>query len=506
MTKWKNGIALTALLGTVANAAAPVVTTDLGQVKGIDVPEGYSYRGIPFAAPPVGEGRWKAPAPAKAWKGVRDASQFGDNCIQPARAKEVGPQSENCLTLSVVTPEVGAKKLPVLVSIHGGAFAFGSGRYLADGGAAAIVKQGIVLVSPNYRVGRMGFFAHPALTAEAKGGATANFWLMDQIAALGWVRRNIDKFGGDPSNVTILGCSAGGSSVNQLLVAPSAKGLFAKASVHSGGGVFNASRSLEVAEKQGVAFADRTGIQGTDAAALAKLRKLTPAQVLAGDPGAPEFGAVVDGTLLPIGTAEAFATGAVTKVPLFSGSTSDEASVFGLMGFDKETLKTRFGVDVDALRPIYEEAEGQKLSDAELLRQVQTDFIFTSAAMGVSGMADKAGLPSWGYHFAYVDQADQGKKPGVPHCGDMPYFFGTPKGTAPADLKVSQTMQGYLVNFIKAGDPNGTGLPAWPRYQTPNAAPLVVDTEIKAVPGFRAKQLEFFLNKGGDEMGHKIPR
>ena len=493
-----------------APAGGPVVRTDLGAVRGVAIDGGAAFRGIPFAAPPVGAGRWRAPAPARPWQGVRDASRFGANCIQARRDDEAGTTSEDCLTLNVVTPAAGADKsaagLPVLVSIHGGAFAFGSGRYLTEGGgAAAMARRGIVFVSPNYRVGRMGFFAHPALTAEAKGGATANYWLMDQIAALHWVHRNIARFGGDPANVTILGCSAGGSSVNSLLVAPSARGLFAKASVHSGGGLFNASRPLAVAEKQGIAFAARAGVTGTDAAALARLRALSPAAILAADPGAPDFGAVVDGMLLPSGTSAAFAKGAVTKVPLLTGSTSNEASVFGLMGFDKAVLKQRYGVDVDALRPIYE-AGGPPLADAELLRQVETDFIFTSASLGMSALADQAGMPAWAYHFAYVASKLRGTVPGVPHCGDMPYSFGTVANGSAEDARVSRMMQDYLVNFVKAGDPNGAGLPAWPRYHPPSAAPLVVDRETRAVPGFRARQAAFFFGLAEKDAGGRIPR
>lgn len=228
----------------LAQADDPVVATDLGRLRGEAIGAGAAYRGIPFATPPIGPLRWREAQPLKPWRGVREAKAFGANCIQPLTPGNVGqPQSEDCLTLSVITPDRNARGLPVLLSIHGGAFFVGSGRYIADKDLSPIVRRGVVLVSPNYRVGRMGFLAHPALNAET-GRGTGNFWLSDQIAALRWVKRNIARFGGDPAKVTILGCSAGGSSVNALMASPASRGLFARAASHSGGGFFNTTRPM----------------------------------------------------------------------------------------------------------------------------------------------------------------------------------------------------------------------------------------------------------------------
>ena len=486
-------------------SAAPVVATDRGRVKGVALgSKAAAFRGIPYAAPPVGPLRWRPTQPARPWPAVRDATRFGPSCPQPAReGSDEGPQSEDCLTLNVVTPDLRGRKLPVLVSIHGGAFFAGSGRDLADQGLSPVVRRGVVLVAPNYRLGRLGFFAHPAISAQRGGDAIGNYWLMDQMAALRWVQRNIARFGGDPQNVTILGCSAGGSSVNSLVASPRSRGLFARASVHSGGGFFNATRPLPVAEQQGVEFAARAGISETGAGALARLRALTPAEVMAADPGPPNFGAIIDGTLLPRQISVSFARGEIAKVPLIVGSTSNEASVFGLMGFDRTVLAQRFGVDVDALRPVYE--QGAPLDDGELLRQVQTDFIFTSASLGMATLASRAGSPAYGYHFDHVDERLRDTAPGAPHCADMPYWFGTLKSPTALDAAVAGTMQDYLVNFVRTGNPNGAGLAPWPRFAPSAQTPLVIRDTFTAVPGFRARQLRLWHAKWATDTGETFP-
>lgn len=518
----RQGVSTLALLGlflpmsAIAAPAdtAPVVDTDLGKLRGDVYGKGGVFKGIPFAAPPVGPLRWQGAAPAAKWDGVRDATQFGNICIQPVRpgATSTPKQSEDCLTLNVISPDLKAsKKLPVLVSIHGGAYFAGSNRYLMEKGVPALVDQGVVLVSPNYRLGRMGFFAHPALEAEVKGGSiqsnvVGNYFLSDLVASLEWVKRNIEQFGGDPDNVTILGCSAGGSAVNALSASPAPRGLFHRASIHSGGGFFNATRTMERAKEQGLAFAGRVGVEGTGADALAKLRALSPEQVLAGDQGPPDFGAIIDGNLLNKQLSATFAQGEMARVPMIFGSTSDEASVFGLMGFDAKVLDERFGIKLDSLKGAYGD-----LDEKELLRQVQTDFIFTSAALGMAGLASRTGQPSYAYHFDYVEQAQRGKVPGVDHCGDMGYTFA-PKGGREGkplvgkDAEVAKMMQGYFLNFIRSGDPNGAGLPTWPRYNLETTAPLVVQDQTAGVPGFRASQMAPWYAKWSADTGENLNR
>jgi para-nitrobenzyl esterase len=364
-----------------------------------------------------------------------------------------------------------------------------------------LVSRGVVLVAPNYRIGRLGFFAHPALRAEG-AGAVAYYWLMDQLMALEWVRDNIARFGGDPGNVTILGCSAGGSSVNSLLASPRARGLFHRASVRSGGGFFNATRPLERAESQGLAFAERVGVTGEGAEALARLRALTTEQVLAGDPGPPDFGAMEDGTLLEGPISVALARGTSARVPVLVGSTSNEASVFGLMGFDREVLARRFGIDLDAVRPAYE-AQG-RLDDAELLRQVQTDFIFTSAALGSTALAARNGLSAYAYHFDYVGGPDAASARGAAHCADMGYLFGRAPADSARDREVASELTGYLYNFMLRGDPNGPGLPPWPRASADRLEPLVIGATSRPVAGFRSRQLQPWFEKWRTETGQTL--
>lgn len=483
---------------------APAVATASGRVEGLAKDGGLQFRGIPFARSTMGKGRWMPPEPVAQWTGARDATRFGAACPQPERdGKSVGPQSEDCLFLNVATPGLTGRKHPVLVMIHGGAYFVGSGAEHFEGAARLYNQRGVVVVSPNYRLGRFGFFSHPGLRAEAPGRPTGNYWLMDQIAALQWVKRNIGRFGGDPAQVTILGCSAGGSSINALMTAPAARGLFARASAHSGGGINNATRTRDVAEEQGVAFARRAGVAGDDASAIAHLRALSVAQILGADSGPPNYGAVVDGMILPQDVSVAFARGDIARVPFIAGSTSNEASVFGLMGFDAAVLKSRFGIDFDAVSRLYD-PQG-RLSQAEVLRQIQTDFIFTSAATAMPGLAGRW-QPSYSYHFAYVPPALRGVEPGAPHCADMAYLFGSPQMPQDAESqKLAGMMQDYLANFIKTGNPNGAGLTRWPEYRGAHRALLRIDAETAAVPDFRAPQLSYWHRLWAERTGQQLP-
>jgi para-nitrobenzyl esterase len=479
---WLLALAGLAMAAT-AMAGPPPVRLPEGRVAGAQR-DGVAFFGnIPFAAAPTGANRWRAPQPVTPWRSVRDASSPGPDCPQPRRAgTDDAPQSEDCLTLNIATPNAQrGGKLPVLVIIHGGAYFVGSGREPFDQGMPPMVRQGVVLVAPNYRLGRLGFFAHPALSAEAPK-ATANYWLMDQVAALRWVHAHIDRFGGDPANVTIIGCSAGGSSINALMATPPARGLFARASAHSAGGLFNANRPLEQAQAQGVAFATRVGVTGADA--LAQLRALSVAQLLAGDSGAPDFGAVVDGHWLPRPLSTLFASGAIARVPILSGSTDNEASIFGLMGFDRAGMTRRFGIDFEAAAPLYGARD-----DAELLRQVQTDFLFTTAALGMTQLAAKAGNPAWSYHFAHVPPDQRAVKAGADHCADRPYWMGQPPAADTQSVALAHMMTGWLLNYVRQGNPNGPGLLPWPASQPGRANPLLLGDAIRPAPDFRAAQL-----------------
>ncbi len=305
--------------------AADVVRIDSGGLSGVAADDVVSFKGIPFAAPPVGDLRWRPPAPPAPWPGVRAATAYGAVCMQKISADNglgPGPASEDCLTLNVFTP-VGktGPALPVMVWIHGGGLVNGSGTAaLYDG--SALARQGVVVVTINYRLGRFGFFAHPALTAEQRGAALANYGLMDQIAALKWVRRNIARFGGDPGNVTIFGESAGGLSVNRLMMMRQARGLFHKAIVESGAGR-ERGETLARAEQAGAAFAAKLGVTAPDPA---KLRAIpADAIVAAGDLDLIKGEApILDGVLLTENPSAAFAAGRVARVPYLIGSNSLE--------------------------------------------------------------------------------------------------------------------------------------------------------------------------------------
>lgn len=500
------GIAGLSLVGGGLIAAAPTsptVTTTTGPVRGIAQGEGGTFKGIPFAQSTGGDHRWTPPRPVAPWTAPFDASHFGPICPQPDTPNEHGaPQSEDCLSINVATPSIKGRK-PVLVLIHGGAFFVGSGAELFDDAAKAYNKRGILVVSLNYRLGRLGFFSHPGLRDEQPGVSTGNYWLMDQIAGLNWVRGNIAHFGGDPDQVTIMGCSAGGSSINSLVASPKSRGLFARASAHSGGGINNATRPQPQAEREGVAFATRAGVTGEDKAAIAALRQLDPAAVMAADPGAPNFGAVVDGQYLPQEIATAFAKGDIARVPYIAGSTSNEASIFGLMGFDEKILKDRFGIDMAAVRKVYD-PQG-KMAPAELLRQVQTDFIFTSAATATAGLAARW-QPSWSYHFAYVPPEQRGKEAGAPHCADFGYTLGAEKAAQGAEnARLAAMMQDYWANFIKTGNPNGAKLPRWSEYKGAHRGPLLIDSKTAVAPDFRAKQIAYWWQQWADRTGQKLP-
>lgn len=504
--------------GTPANAAPEIALVE-GRITGTII-DGYeAYRGIPYAAPPVGALRWRPPQPVKPWDRVLDAGDFGPVCPQPVMpgAAADGPRmDEDCLTLNVWSPpESAGRRLPVMVQIHGGAYFLGSSRKPLDQGITGLSSRGVVLVSMNYRLGRLGFFAHPASATEHPDEPTANYWLMDQIAALEWVKRNIARFGGDPDNVTIFGVSAGGTSVNALVASPRARGLFAKAIVQSGGGLFNASTALADAQKVGLEVAARADAPGEDPAALAKLRSLTAEQILANEQGPPAYGPVVDGTVLTAPIAESFAKGDIARVPYLSGSTSDEFSVFGLMGFTGETLKERFGIRLDAVRPAYE--SGGRLSDDELVSQVGTDFIFTAGAHGLATMAARAGAPVYVYRLDYVGDEWRGTLTGVPHAGDQMYVFGVdykPENRASdgtylahpsdKDRRTAAMIQTYWTNFARTGDPNGEALPAWPRHEGTHPQTLVIDDDTAAVQDFRKAQLSVWYRMWEEQTGLSI--
>ena len=449
-----------------APAAAQQVTVDSGALAGATTDGVASFKGIPYAAPPVGEGRWAAPAPVARWTAPRDATRFGADCVQNAVPGDVShgaPMAEDCLFLNVWTPKPAAgAKLPVMVWIHGGGFVAGSGA-LAPTDGAQLAKRDVVVVTFNYRLGRFGFFAHPAL------GQGANWGLMDQIAALQWVKRNIAAFGGDPANVTIFGESAGGESVARLMASPATTGLFAKAIAASGGGR-DRWPSLAEAQIKGGAFAAKAG-----AADLAALRAL-PADTVRGgitilnkEEGVYS-GLVTDGTIVP-GHADAiFASGKQVRVPFIAGSNDDE------LGFVPAPFLPM--VNGPILKALGDGAKVVNIaygSDERAARYLAGDAIFGEPALALASRHAKAGAATWLYRFGYVTESKREAGKGAGHASDVPFQFGNlPADASAADRAAAAQIMTYWTNFARAGDPNGKELPGWEQLDPAKPALLAI--------------------------------
>jgi para-nitrobenzyl esterase len=451
------------LLAATAACSRETVRIETGVVKGVTAQGVTSFKGLAYAAPPVGPLRWRPPAPAAPWTGVRDASRYGAICMQiPSKDNGVGPgpASEDCLTLNLFRPaHAWGRRLPVMVWIHGGGLVNGSGTAaLYDG--SALARQGVVLVTFNYRLGRFGFFAHPALTAEAWGGGgdIANYGLMDQVAALKWVRRNIAAFGGDPGNVTIFGESSGGQSVNRLMMIKAARGLFRRAIVQSGLGR-ERGQSLAQAEAAGRAFAAKLGVPGDDPAAL----RAIPAQaiVAAGDLDIFSGQApILDGRMLTEDPDRAFAAGHVARIPYLAGSNSLELPSFYL----SPTLKALNRLNADQTAAAIK-GYGSRLAYDD---HVGADVIFGEPARTLLRDQARHGAPAWLYRFSVVPDSAPKEFKGAFHASDRQYVFQTlnasPWPTGPRDVALARTISAYWVAFAKTGDPNGPGRPRWPRY------------------------------------------
>lgn len=432
-----------------ASDVSQVVRIKQGALKGT-VKDGVAYAlGIPYAAPPVGDLRWKPPAAAPAWAGERDASRAGPRC----------QDVEDCLTLNVVRPASAkpGQKLPVMVWIHGGAFVIGTsmGAFGGDTEGTNFAKDGIVHVSLNYRLGRAGWFAHPALTAE---GPTGNYGLMDQVAALKWVQANIARFGGDPRNVTIYGESAGGISVLYLMLVPDAKGLFAKA-IGQSSFARHQPTPLKTAEAAGLKAAQAAGVQGEDAAAAAALRKLPLSAMPYTGGFIGRAGPILDGKLITSGIAQGFAAGRQAKIPLIIGGNSNEASLVRPQPAQLDTIPEPQKTAI--LKAFDPDNTGDKV---RIVNDVVTVQMITEPDRNLARLHTRAGQPTWLYYFSHVAAAGKDKKPyGAGHTDEIRYVFGAP--TAPAkfdatDHGLSDAMHRHWAAFAKAGDP-GAG---WPRF------------------------------------------
>jgi para-nitrobenzyl esterase len=500
------GIGVVAIVAAVvANVSAALpdqVRVDTGLVSGAaGISAGVrAFKGIPYAAPPVGANRWRAPQPAANWDGVRAGDAFANRCIAgggfggggrqgaqgarggragapapapapaPAAAPAPAPQpplSEDCLYLNVWTSATSASdRRPVMVWIYGGGFTGGSGseqRYDGD----RLSAKGPVVVTFNYRLGQFGFFAHPELTKESGHSASGNYGMMDALAALNWVRRNIRAFGGDPDNVTVFGESAGANMIGSLVASPMAKGLFKRAISQSGGYM-----GLTMAKMSTLAQHEQAGVKAIadmGVASIADLRTKTTDEVAAGI--RPPATLVVDGHLIPEDPSVTFARGKQNEVDLLAGSNADEGTFFPggpattAEGF-RARSQQRFGELADGFLKLYATGTDAEAAASYLVSYSdETNWNMRQWA----AMQNKRGKKAYAYYFTRVPRtADGTPSPrGSSHTVEIQYAFNNPTGLNwdDTDKKIADTMSSYWVNFATKGDPNGPGLPTWPVYK-----------------------------------------
>lgn len=517
-TVW--GIAGALALAFQCTWATPQATVAGGTVSGIEKADVDAFLGVPFAAPPVGQLRWQAPVPVAPWQGVHAATSYSSNCMQTVDPRESQPWtheyvisgkvSEDCLYLNVWAPKNSAhKSLPVIVWIHGGAFLSGSGSVpIYDG--SKLAAKGIVVVSINYRLGAFGFLAHPELTNESPQHVSGNYGLLDQIAALQWVKVNIAAFGGDPGHVTIAGQSAGAMSVSALMLSPLAKGLFAAAIAQSGVGIAQTYPSLSEAEKSGLDLAQATG-----AGSLKDMRALPAEAVLAAKlPMAPGFGLrfvpIKDGWVIPSNPDKVAAEG-YNDTPVLTGQTADE---------------------MRGLNPKYKsmspaECAGMlAMTTGKFAEQVSAAYISDPATCsdGVARFGRDKGQaatyfwaktrlktsrhPVYVYYYTHPEPGPESARYGAFHSSEIPYIFQTldasPERPFTAkDRAVSATISSYWVNFVKNFDPNGPGLAKWPAMDMTNASVLEIGDDTHARPALDPKTLQLMesIVAGGGTLG-----
>ncbi len=464
-------IALLATTPAVAAPDAPVVVTAQGAVQGKNVDGVHEFLGIPYAAPPVGDLRWRAPQPPAAWPGVRDATRFAPFCLQPPSPLGGGTGAEDCLYLNVFGPTgpPTGRPRPVMVWIQGGGLVTGKAD---DYDPTPLVRDGVLVVTLNYRLGVLGFLAHPALTDRA-GGPSGDYGLMDQQAALRWVRRNIARFGGDPRDVTLFGQSAGGLSVLAQLASPGARGLFDRAIVQSG--AFQLTQaSLGTAEAAGEAFATQVGCGDQSAACL---RGLSDAQILAGTNPAG-YRPDVDGRVLTESLGTAFATGRFNRMPVIDGTNHDEYRLY--VGVDEllgtkvtaanyqSLIQSLLGKTTDEAASIAAHYPVDAYpSPAIALGAAGTDLTFACPALTADRDLARY-VPLYAYEFNDEDAPQQQVPPvsfpyGAAHASELQYLFGLPNAPYPAALSPSQERLAAAMRRDWTGFA-ARGRPGWPRY------------------------------------------
>jgi len=503
-------------------ANGTTVKIDSGVITGLTVGPNNdvrAYKGIPFAAPPVGPLRWKAPQSVKAWTTERACTEYGPSCPQPnllerIYGQKLGPTSEDCLYLNVWT---AAKKptdrLPVMVWIHGGGYTMGSGATPAYDGAS-LARQGVVLVTINYRLGPFGWLAHPQLSKESAHNSSGNYGLLDQIAALEWVKRNIAAFGGDASRVTVFGESAGAGSVCYLMASPLARGLFARAIAESGS-AFGANRHLreawygqESAEKLGERVArEMAGGQAADP--IAALRAKSTEEILNGSNVAASsffasdsnrFAPIVDGWVIPDDPGAIFESGKQANVPLIVGTNADEGSIFvlGLPMNSVEAYSTLvrriYGAHADEVLALYPASDASEIRSA-LSRNI-TDSFFVTGARYFAETASKVNDKTFVYHFTHISGDPRRRMLGAFHASEIPYVFMTQDGGFGTyddkDHELGRVMSAYWVQFATTGDPNGAARPAWPKYTAASDQHIEFGDQIAVKANLRKPAVDLF--------------
>jgi para-nitrobenzyl esterase len=508
--------ALSASLALVAGSLYALdgpVRTESGLVQGAgkDV---VSFKGIPFAAAPAGDLRWRPPQPRQAWQGVRQATEFGPACPQDSSVVKVGPQGEDCLVLNIWTPaRTGRDRLPVMVSIHGGGFFTGAGS-LSGYDGEALARQGAVVVTINYRVGVFGFLAHPELSKESARGASGNYGLLDQIAALAWVKRNIAAFGGDSKRVTIMGESAGGSSVCLLMISPLARGLFQRAISQSAAWVYTPTTRLRErwygrapAEESGARLGPIAALRAKPAQEVVKLAHVLPNMLMDDGTG---FLPVVDGWVIPDDPDVLYESGRYNKAAFLAGTNADEGALVSwghkirTLAALKEYMEKRYGgPDLLSVYPAATDAD----ASAVVARLVTDTMFLYGTHAAIRAVARRQ--PAYWYHFTRVNGIGKMMRMGAGHGLELNYTFGNLSlsllsDTAAGDMfkkrqdsfydetdrALARTMSAMWVQFARTGDPNGPGLPAWPRYRAASDEYLEFGDWIEVKSRLRADQLK----------------
>lgn len=531
-------VLFTMLVTPVLSASPPVVQIDSGALQGVRENGIDRYLGIPYAAPPVGELRWRTPRPVAPWDGVRSAASYGHACPQfigayswdwANDALEAAGLSEDCLTVNIWAPtergpesehgpesdaESGPELLPVMFYIHGGNMSAGSNVMPLYNGAD-LARQGVVTVFVNYRLGYLGRFAHPALSRLQADEALGNYGLFDQIAALEWVQRNITAFGGDPNDVTIFGHSAGGVSVNLLMVATTTEGLFHKAIAQGSAMQIDATQHISESLPRGLIgrswesigndFAEYFGATGSDTDIVATLRAVSWQDIIAyQQERMMQFNPMVDGEVIAEDVARTFERGAQHDVPYIGGANSwewgqlDKIPLIGKWFMAGAMLE---GLSDEDLAPFDEQWTRIGVS-----QQWFASLFLTSTRYFAQQMANVAS-PAWLFHVDYQQTAVRGQSPGSAHGLEMPYLFGQiaehpeyqrpdPAAAQPPsaeDLAWGRTVQAYWLNFAKTGNPNGPGLPEWPEYRPGTDLTLVMGERFTPVAGLDSDRLDYLV-------------